>query len=268
MQSCGAGLASGVQFVGRGGWMAVRGAKNRSRPQRQKPPERPKALRRASLIEVAAANQDAAEKEKNAFAIFQDTASPIYRQKQDEKKDLEGDPENGVPGSAAKEFKRCRPIVEMMEHVFTEPPTTDHVLFGEMLFPRVPIDAQTGRRQVRLIKGCQGLTADAEPGRYIGKLDKKGNPKLTPLADIETAGGSMTEDDWKAAAETRMAIFRARLDHGNGPGWKDFWKIKNETDEVRALCITNAVERARPTVSVIHCLLITCLVVVRSASGA
>jgi hypothetical protein len=215
--------------------MAVRGAKNRNRPQRQKAPERPKALRRPSLIEVAAANQDAAENERNALsAMFQETASPIHRQKQDEKKELEGTDEN--PGTAAKEFKRCRPIVEMMEHVFTEPAAaTDQALFGEQLFPRIPVDAQTGRRQVRLIKGCEGLTEEAEPGRDIGKKNKKGKPVLTPLAEIETTQGHMSQEDWQAAAEARMSLFRKRLDHGEGPGWAEFWKIKNETEEVRCV---------------------------------
>jgi hypothetical protein len=218
-----------------GGAMAVRGA-NRNRPARQKVAERPKALRRASLIEVAAANQDAAEGEKNSLtSIFEDTASPIYRQKQEEKKELEGDPKAGVPGSAAKEFKRCRPVVEMMEHVFTEPATDGNALFGDSLFPRIPIDPQTGRRQVRLIKDCQGLTPDAEPGKHIGKVDKKGRPKLTPLADIETAEGYMTPEEWKTAAESRMALFRKRLDHGQGPGWKSFMEIRAEVEDVRVL---------------------------------
>ena len=208
----------------------------RNRQARQRAPERPKALRRASLIEVAAANQDAAESEKNALStIFQDTASPIYRQKQQEKKELEGDTEQGIPGTAAKEFKRCRPVVEMMEHVFTEPATDGNALFGDSLFPRIPVDSQTGRRQVRLIKDCHGLTDDAAPGKYIGKVDKKGRPKLTPLADIETADGYMTPEEWKTAAESRMSLFRKRLDHGEGPGWKSFWEIKAEVEDVRAL---------------------------------
>ena len=212
--------------------MALRAGKKNSRPQRQKPPERPKALRRASLIEVAAANQDAAEKGKGALAaILSDTASPIYRQKQEEKKELEGDPKNGVSGTAAKEFKRCRPIVEMMEHVFTEPPPTGQALFGTTLFPRIPVDAQAGHVQVRLIKGCQGLTPESEPGRYIGKKDKKGNPKLTPLAEIETADGFMSPEEWKEAAESRMSLFRKRLDRGHGPGWKSFWEVKADAED-------------------------------------
>ena len=224
-------VSRGGRRVGRdlgGGAMVVHG---RNRQARQKPPERPKALRRASLIEVAAANQDAAESEKSALSsIFQDTNSPIYQKKLQEKKELEG-----LEGSAGKEFKRCRPVVEMMEHVFTEPAADGNALFGGTLFPRIPIDPQTGRRQVRLIKDCDGLTDDAEPGKHIGKVDKKGRPKLTPLADIETADGYMTPEEWKMAAESRMSLFRKRLDHGEGPGWKSFWEIKAEVEDVRTL---------------------------------
>lgn len=217
--------------------MAVRGANRKgNKPPRQKPPERPKALRRASLIEVAAANQDAADEGQGALsAMFNETSSPIHRQKEAEKKELEGDEK--TPGTASKEFKRCRPIVEMMEHVFTQPVTTEpSPLFGETLFPRVPIDnadpAMPGRRQVRLIKGCEGLTKEAEPGRYEGKTDKKGRQKLSAMKDIETGDGYMTQAQWQEAAEARMLLFRKRLDKGHGPGWASFWEIKDETDEV------------------------------------
>jgi len=213
--------------------MAVGRRQNKNKVQRQKPPERPKALRRASLIEVAAANQDAADEGKGALsAMFNETSSPIHRQKEQEKKELEGSDEK--PGTAAKEFKRCRPIVEMMEHVFTQPVTTEPApLFGETLFPRVPIEDDTGRRQVRLIKGCEGLTEEEEPGKHEGKTDKKGRPKLSAMKEIETADGYMTQAQWQEAAEARMHLFRKRLDKGHGPGWTSYWAIKNEVEEVR-----------------------------------
>jgi hypothetical protein len=212
--------------------MALRRDKSRGKPQRQKPPERPKALRRASLIEVAAANQDAADSEKGGLsALFTETASPIHRKKEDEKKALEGTEDK--PGSAAKEFKRCRPIVEMMEHVFTAPAGADAPLFGDTLFPRTPVDAESGRYKVRLIRGCDGLTDENEPGRLDGKLDKKGRPRLSALKEIETGDGHMTQAQWEDAATARMQLFRKRLEKGHGPGWDSFWAIKAETEEVQ-----------------------------------
>ena len=43
------------------------------------------------------------------------------------------------------------------------------------------------------------------------------------------------EEEWRTAAESRMSLFRKRLDQGHGPGWKAFWEIKAEAEEVRAL---------------------------------
>ena len=205
------------------------------KPKRQNPPERPKALRRASLIEIAAANQDEFDKNKGGILTLSENRSPIHVQKMKEKELLED-------GKAAKEFKRCRPVVEMMAHAFTEPDAASRSkLFGEELFPRVPV-SEEGHREIRDIKDCHGLTEDDEPGFYnykdgvfLGDTNKRGVKLLTPLRDIETMDDHMDDQAWRDAMQARMAKFHAKLNQGQGPGWEQFWHIQKEREEVRAL---------------------------------
>ena len=205
------------------------------KPKRQNPPERPKALRRASLIEIAAANQDEFDKNKGGILTLSENRSPIHVQKMKEKDLLE-------EGKAAKEFKRCRPVVEMMAHAFTEPDAASRSkLFGEELFPRVPV-SEEGHREIRDIKDCDGLTEDDEPGYYnyrdgvfLGDTNKRGVKLLTPLRDIETMDDHMDDQAWRDAMQARMAKFHAKLNQGQGPGWEQFWHIQKEREEVRAL---------------------------------
>ena len=205
------------------------------KPKRQNPPERPKALRRASLIEIAAANQDEFDKNKGGILTLSENRSPIHVQKMKEKELLE-------EGKAAKEFKRCRPVVEMMAHAFTEPDAASRSkLFGEELFPRVPV-SEEGHREIRDIKDCHGLTEDDEPGFYnykdgvfLGDTNKRGVKLLTPLRDIETMDDHMDDQAWRDAMQARMAKFHAKLNQGQGPGWEQFWHIQKEREEVRAL---------------------------------
>ena len=205
------------------------------KPKRQNPPERPKALRRASLIEIAAANQDEFDKNKGGILTLSENRSPIHVQKMKEKELLE-------EGKAAKEFKRCRPVVEMMAHAFTEPDAASgSKLFGEELFPRVPV-SEEGHREIRDIKDCHGLTEDGEPGYYnyrdgvfLGDTNKRGVKLLTPLRDIETMDDHMDDQAWRDAMQARMAKFHAKLNQGQGPGWEQFWHIQKEREEVRAL---------------------------------
>ena len=205
------------------------------KPKRQNPPERPKALRRASLIEIAAANQDEFDKNKGGILTLSENRSPIHVQKMKEKELLE-------EGKAAKEFKRCRPVVEMMAHAFTEPDAASRSkLFGEELFPRVPV-SEEGHREIRDIKDCDGLTEDDEPGYYnyrdgvfLGDTNKRGVKLLTPLRDIETMDDHMDDQAWRDAMQARMAKFHAKLNQGQGPGWEQFWHIQKENLEVRAL---------------------------------
>ena len=205
------------------------------KPKRQNPPERPKALRRASLIEIAAANQDEFDKNKGGILTLSENRSPIHVQKMKEKDLLE-------EGKAAKEFKRCRPVVEMMAHAFTEPDAASRSkLFGEELFPRVPV-SEEGHREIRDIKDCHGLTEDDEPGFYnykdgvfLGDTNKRGVKLLTPLRDIETMDDHMDDQAWRDAMQARMAKFHAKLNQGQGPGWEQFWHIQKEREEVRAL---------------------------------